>query len=237
MKLAVKKTPAALLVAMGAAALITGCTSAGSPSTGQATSGTGSAAPAATSVLASATPGSTTPGTAAPTSSTGSGTTPADTAPGGTQATPNANDQAVPSCQASGLSLTRGVSGAAAGSAYTQIEFTNTSDVTCTLYGYPGVALTTSMAPGSQVGAAASRSTVRQKTLVTLTPGKTAVAQVQLVDVLNYPTANCDPASASYLQVYPPGQTTPLYLPFTAKTCTKPVFTLGVTTVYARSRA
>jgi hypothetical protein len=237
MKLAAKKTPAALIVAVGAAALITGCASAGSPSAGQATSGTRPAAPAATGVPASGTPSGTAPGTAVPASSTGSGATPAGTAPSGTQATPNANDQAVPSCQTSGLRLTRGVSGAAAGSAYTQIEFTNTSDVTCTLYGYPGVALTTSMAPGSQVGPPATRSATRPKTLVTLTPGTTAVAQVQLVDVLNYPTANCDPASASYLQVYPPGQTTPLYLPFTAKTCTKPVFTLGVTTVYAQSWA
>jgi hypothetical protein len=32
-------------------------------------------------------------------------------------------------------------------------------------------------------------------------------------------------------------QTTPLYLPLTAQTCTKPVFTLGVTTVYAQSGA
>jgi hypothetical protein len=117
---------------------------------------------------------------------------------------------------------------------YFQVKFTNTSGATCTLYGYPGVALTTSMAPGSQVGAAASRSAGKPQTLVTLKPGATALAQVQLVDVLNYPAANCEPAAASYLQVYPPGQTTPMYLPFAAKTCTKPVFALGVTTVYAQ---
>lgn len=93
------------------------------------------------------------------------------------------------------------------------------------------------MSPGSQVGAAASRSGSRPATLVTLAPGATALAQVQLVDVLNYPTANCVPVSASYLQVYPPGQTMPLYLPFTAQACTKPVFTLGIGTVYARAAA
>jgi hypothetical protein len=149
-------------------------------------------------------------------------------------AAPHANDQAA-SGPTSGLHLTLGTSGAAAGSMYTQIEFTNTSGATCTLYGYPGVALTASTAPGSQVGAAATRSTIRPEKVVTLTPGATALAQVQLVDVLNYPTANCEPASASYLQVYPPGQTTPLYLAFAAKTCTKPVFALGVTTVYPRA--
>jgi hypothetical protein len=159
------------------------------------------------------------------------------TAPGGTQPTPKSNDQGVQSCQASGLRLTRGTSGAAAGSTYTEIDLTNTSGVTCTLYGYPGVALTTSMSPGSQVGAAASRSSTKPKTLVTLAPGAIAAVQVQLVDVLNYPTANCEPASASYLQVYPPGQTTALYLPFTARTCTKPIFTLGVSTIYAQAAA
>ena len=235
MKLAVNKTPAALIVAVGVAGLIAGCTSSGRPSAGQATSGTAPAVPAATGVPASGTTG----GTASPASSAGSGATQASATavPTGAQATANANDDGIPSCQASGLRLTRGATGAAAGSTYLQIEFTNTAGVTCTLVGYPGVALTKSMAPSTQVGSAASRSTTRPATLVTLPPGATAVAQVQLVDVLNYPTANCVPASASYLQVYPPGQTMPLYLAFTAQACTKPVFTLGVGAVYAQAAA
>jgi Protein of unknown function (DUF4232) len=188
--------------------------------------------PAATGVPASGSTVSAASGTASPTGSAGSGATSAGTASSGTRAA-NVNDQGVPSCQTSGLRLTRGVTGAAAGSTYIQIELTNTSSVTCTLSGYPGVALTKSKAPSSQVGASASRSTTRPQTLVTLTPGTAAVAQVQLVDVLNYPTAKCVPASASYLQVYPPGQTMPLYLPFTAQACTKPIFTLGISTVYA----
>jgi hypothetical protein len=209
-------------------ALITGCTS--SPSSGQAASSTSPAAPAT-----SGTPAATPSGTASPTSSTGSGATSAGTAPSGTQASPNA--QGVPSCQTFGLTLTRGTTGAAAGSTYVEIELTNTSGATCTLYGYPGVALTTSKAPGSQVGASADRSSSNPETLVTLTPGATADAQVQVVDVLNYSTASCAPVSASYLQVYPPGQTTPLYLPFTAQGCTKPVFTLGVSPVSAQTGA
>ena len=239
MKLAVNKTPAALIVAVGVVGLIAGCTSSGSPAAGQATSGTGSAVPAATGIPASGATGGTAPGTASPASSAGPGATQAGgtAVPSGPQATANANDEGIPSCQASGLRLTKGVTGAAAGSTYIQIELTNTADVTCTLAGYPGVALTKSMAPSSQVGSAASRSATRPATLVTLPPGATAVAQVQLVDVLNNPTANCVPASASYLQVYPPGQTMPLYLAFTAQACTKPVFTLGVGAVYAQAAA
>lgn len=230
MKLAANKTPAALIVAVSAAGLIAGCTSSGSPASGQATSGTRSAVSAATGVAASGTGG-----TASPTGSAGSGATTAGTAPSAASATPNANDQGIPSCQASGLRLTQGATGAAAGSTYIQVEFTNTAGVTCTLSGYPGVALTKGKTPGSQVGTAATRAATRPATLVTLAPGTTAIAQVQLVDVLNYPTAKCVPASASYLQVYPPGQTMPLYLAFTTQACTKPVFTLGVSPVYAQA--
>jgi len=232
MKLAAKKTPAALIVAVGVASVIAGCTpSNGTPSSGAAsgpgtsgtgTSGTSPAVPAATSIPSSGAPGASSPA-AEPTTSAS-----------GPQATPSANDQGVPSCQASGLRLTRGVSGAAAGSTYIQIEFTNTSGITCTLYGYPGVALTTTRTPGSQVGAAASRAATKPEDLVTLTPGETADAQVQIVDVLNYPTASCEPASASYLQVYPPGQKTALYLPLSAQGCAKQIFTLGVSSVYAQ---
>jgi Protein of unknown function (DUF4232) len=236
MKLAANKTPAALVMAVGVVGLIAACTSSGSPPSGQATSGTRPAVPAATGVAATGTPGGAAPGAASPTGPTGSGATSAGTAPSAT-ASAKANDQALPSCLSSGLRLTRGTTGAAAGSTYIQIEFTNTSSVTCTLAGYPGVALTKTQDPGSQVGASASKATTRPATLVTLAPGATAVAQVQLVDVLNYPTAKCVPASANYLQVYPPGQTMPLYLPFTAQACTKLIFTLGVSTVYAQAAA
>jgi hypothetical protein len=226
MKLAAKKTPAALIVAVGVAGVIAGCTSSGTTSSG-ATTGTKPAVQAATGI-----PSSGSLSAAAP-SAPVSVPTPSASA-SGPQATPNANAQGVPSCQTSGLRLTRGVTGAAAGSTYNQIEFTNTTSITCTLYGYPGVALTTTMAPGSQVGAAASRATTRPAVLVTLMSGEMAGAQVQIVDVLNYPTASCEPASASYLQVYPPGQITALYLPLSAQGCTKQIFTVGVSTVYAQ---
>jgi hypothetical protein len=87
------------------------------------------------------------------------------------------------------------------------------------------------MAPASQVGAAASRSDVRPKTLVTLAPGATASATLQIAQALNYPTVRCAPVSASYLQVYPPGQTTAVYLPYEGKGCAKPVFVLGIATI------
>lgn len=137
-------------------------------------------------------------------------------------------------CPTSGLKVTQGTTGAAAGSTYLQIDFTNVSGRTCLLYGYPGVALTTSTTTGSQVGAAATKSTVDPKTVVTLAADATATARVQLVDVLNYPATTCDPVSGNYLQVYPPGQTMPVYLPFKGQTCAKSaVFALGISAVAA----
>jgi hypothetical protein len=69
--------------------------------------------------------------------------------------------------------------------------------------------------------------------VVTLAAGAEASARLQLVDVLNYATATCDPVSGNYLQVYPPGQTVPVYLAFKGQTCAKAVFALGVSTVAA----
>jgi len=105
---------------------------------------------------------------------------------------------------------------------YVVIDFTNTSSSTCTLYGYPGVSLV-SGPPYMQIGLAAKRSTTTPKTLVTLAPGATANALLQIVDALNYPSASCGPAKATALKVYPPNQTVPVYLPNTSNGCTKPV--------------
>jgi hypothetical protein len=140
---------------------------------------------------------------------------------------------AIVGCPTSGLKVTEGTTGAAAGSTYLQIDFTNVSGRTCLLYGYPGVALTTSATTGTQVGPAATRSTVDPRTVVTLAAGAAATARLQLVEVLNYPSTTCDPVSGDYLQVYPPGQTVPVYLPYKGQTCAKPVFALGISTVMA----
>jgi len=133
-------------------------------------------------------------------------------------------------CAASQLQLTIGPENGTAGSLYYPVQFTNTSAVSCTLYGYPGVALVT--APGgSIVGAAAVRDPTFRPTLVTIAPGGVAHAPLQVVLAANYPPPLCDPATAGWLQVYPPGSYTALFVPFTAQTCTKPVgdgSTLGI---------
>jgi len=182
--------------ALISAAAVAGCTSSGT-----------SSPPAA--------PGSTapTPTTASPAPT--SGNTPAVASPSATATGPAA-------CPTTSLQVKQGVAQGYAGGVYVVIDFTNTSSSTCTLYGYPGVSLV-SGPPYMQIGLAAKRSTSTPKTLVTLAPGATANALLQIVDALNYPSASCGPTKATALKVYPPNQTVPVYLPNTSNGCTKPV--------------
>ena len=185
-----------VVIAVLLAAAVTGCASSGTSSPPAAP---GSAAP--------------TPTTASP-ASTG-GNTPAAASPSATATGPAA-------CPTSSLQVKQGVAQGYAGGVYVVIDFTNTSGSTCTLYGYPGVSLV-SGPPYMQIGLAAKRSTSTPKTLVTLAPGATANALLQIVDALNYPSASCGPTKATALKVYPPNQTVPVYLPNTSNGCTKPV--------------
>jgi hypothetical protein len=102
--------------------------------------------------------------------------------------------------------------------------------VSCTLYGYPGVASAGGL-PVSQIGLAAAKSPTTARTLVTLAPGKVANALLQIVHAGNYPRSTCSPVTATYLQIYPPNQTTPMYLSYPSLTCSKPVQILTVSVV------
>jgi hypothetical protein len=118
----------------------------------------------------------------------------------------------------------------AAGSAYQNIDFTNTGSAACTLYGYPGVSLGTGT-PFTQTGAAATRSTAAAPTVVTLSPGQTANALLRVTQAQNYPSSACTPKTTTYLQIYPPNQTTAIYLTFSSTGCSSTavkLLTIGV---------
>jgi hypothetical protein len=116
------------------------------------------------------------------------------------------------------LRISLGNGGAAAGTDFTIIDFTNSGAMSCTLYGYPGVSLTNSS--GAQIGAAATRNPSTPVTRVTLAPGAKANAEVGIANAENYPTANCKPVSSSRLKVYPPGQTAAIEASFSTTGCT-----------------
>jgi len=149
--------------------------------------------------------------------------------PGTATGTPAAPGGPAP-CPTSSLGLKPGVSQGAAGSVYQVLDFTNISNATCTLYGYPGVSLAGGQ-PVTQVGLAAGEDPTTPRKLVTLAPGQVANALLRIVDALNFPASRCGPAKTQWLQVYPPNQTTPIYLAYKTTACSKPVRILTVSVV------
>jgi hypothetical protein len=192
------------------------------------------AALAAVAVLAAACGGSTPAATPTKTVTvTASPQAPAGTSPGTATGTPAAPGAAAP-CPTRSLGLKPGLSQGAAGSVYQVLDFTNISNVTCTLYGYPGVSLAGG-SPVAQVGLAASEDPTTPRKLVTLAPGQVANALLRIVDALNFPASKCDPVKTQWIQVYPPNQTTPIYLAYKTTGCSKQVRILSVSVVQAGS--
>jgi hypothetical protein len=109
------------------------------------------------------------------------------------------------------------------------INFTNTTSAACTLYGYPGVSLVSSS--HAQIGLAAKRTTTAPAEVVTLAPGATGHAQLQIADALNFPTSACGPVQAADLRVYPPGQTAAVFLPDHSQGCAQPAQILFISPV------
>lgn len=133
-------------------------------------------------------------------------------------------------CATADLKLTVGPANGAAGSFYYPLQFTNVTGLTCGMYGYPGVAFVTGEG-GSLIGGPAVRNPTFPKETVTLAPGATVHASLQVAIAANYPPKVCKPATAHVLQVYPPNQYTALYVAFTAQTCTGSIpsgSTLGI---------
>lgn len=135
-------------------------------------------------------------------------------------------------CRTSHLSLRFGRLGAAAGSTYAPVVFTNTGSAACTLFGYPGVAY---VAPstGKQIGAAASRNPQHSARTVTLAPAGSASVLVQMADPLNFSASQCKSDPVSGLRVYPPGNTAAAYVAFksTQTACSTNVNQLSTTAV------
>ena len=123
-----------------------------------------------------------------------------------------------PGCATRDLKATAGVAQGAAGSVYQVIDFTNIGTASCSLYGYPGIALAGG-SPVTQIGAAASRSPQAGPALVTLKPGAVANSLLRITQAQNYPTSKCSPMASTYLQIYPPNQTTPIYLGYKSTGC------------------
>jgi len=127
---------------------------------------------------------------------------------------------AAPRCASGQLRAWIGLPGdGAAGTTRYQLELSNISGSTCTLYGYPGVSARGKN--GGQVGSAAARDHSDAVHLVTLGRGATAHMVLSLTDVANLPASSCQPRQAESLRVYPPNAFKSLSIPFTFRACGK----------------
>lgn len=199
-------------VLLSALAVATACSS--SPQASAQPGGSGSQGPSAPATS----PGPTSP---APTS-------PAPTSP--VAGTSNPAPQGPRPCASRDLGARIGNGQGAAGSTYIPIVFTNNSNVTCTLFGYPGVAFAGG-SPVSQIGLAATENPATPRRLVTIAPGAVASALLRIVAAQNSPGARCHQVTARYLQVFPPNQTTPIYVSYSSAACSKPIHLLTVDVV------
>jgi hypothetical protein len=217
--------PAATLIAVAATAawLVTACGSAvpgqpaSAPTVSPAGPGTGTPPPGTDP------PGSAPSATAPP--ATAPPAVPSATAPPASSSPVKPGGQLVAVCRAASLLITIDDSqaGGAAGSRFYPLNFTNTSASACQMYGYPGVSFTAApTASGKQIGAAAERNRAFPKLAVRLAPGGTAHAWLEVTVAANYPASACQPATAHWLRVYPPGGAVAGYVSHAFSACSSP---------------
>ncbi|MDP9117047.1 MAG: DUF4232 domain-containing protein [Actinomycetota bacterium] len=183
--------------ALAALALLAACTSSDST-----TAGTASAAASTTTGGTSPIPTSTTtaPSTDAPSTSTGS--TPTTSIPAPAPLIPKG------ACSTSQLTVRVLRGSGAQQQEFALITFTNSSQVPCTLYGYPGVSLRLN---GAALAQPAGR-TGATPTTVRLAPG--AQGQSMLTDY-----SACQAALSDTVRVYPPNTTAFVDRPLQVRGC------------------
>ena len=74
---------------------------------------------------------------------------------------------------------------------------------------------------GEQIGVPAQRDTTQAPVMITLNPGQSARARLQITRAENYGGV-CNLKPADGFRVYPPGATDALFLPYTANGCGNP---------------
>jgi hypothetical protein len=223
----------AVTAALGAAAAaLAGCGSIPAPGNSGAAGAGPSGGPAASQP---ARPVSGPASASASTSATPSGTG-GSTSVGSSGATASAAASASASlapCAATGLQvhLDTSAAGVAAGTYYVPLEFVNATGQACALSGYPAVALTSGVT-GQQIGTEAAVDRAVPVTAVSLPPGGTAHAWLQVVSAANYPPGQCHPVTAAGMRVVGPGGQSASYLPHPVSACKAALRGSGLMTVH-----
>jgi len=155
---------------------------------------------------------------ATPAASTAPSSTPLATVASSSSSSPQTSAAATtPHCRTSDLSASVAASGAAAGTAYDELTFTNHSSAACTLAGYPGVSLAD--ASGNQIGQPATRNSVHPTKAVTLPGNGYAYSLLGFPNPGNFPSGKCSSKKSTSLRVFPPGETQSLLVPLVETYC------------------
>ena len=129
----------------------------------------------------------------------------------------------IPRCTASNLGVWVAIDqgNGAAGTIYYPLEFTNLSQHTCYLFGYPGVSALDHN--GNQLGSPANWGSLTGARIVNLAPGATAHTLLGYHDAAVTTEPGCDPVnSAVELRVYPPDQRSATDAAFSFEACSHP---------------
>jgi uncharacterized protein DUF4232 len=109
---------------------------------------------------------------------------------------------------------------AAAGSVHYELQLTNLSSRSCVLRGYPGVSGVD--LAGRRLGTPAVRNARTAVRAITLAPGVSASAALQIADTDIYPSTTCRATTAAGLRVYPPNETASKVVPYPFRACSRP---------------
>lgn len=138
---------------------------------------------------------------------------------------PAATDPVVSAaCPASGLQAWLGLGAGTTADTYYTLEFTNVSNRSCRLYGYPQVSAyaDTQVARGRapvQVGSAAVRDTSVRPRPVMLPPGATAHAVLRVAEITGLQSQGCSEVTAEELRVSVPDAGRAAFVPVRVPVC------------------
>lgn len=155
-----------------------------------------------------------TPRATVPPAGTSTRPAPAPLSPGGT-----------PTCRTSQLGVSLGRATGAAGTTMTSLVFVNHSAAACRMDGHPGVSFVAG-SDGHQTGHPASRNGTPRA--VVLQSGERAHATLRILSYQAFDRARCQPTVTKGFRVYPPDQTSSVFVPAARTACAdaSPAFNL-----------
>ena len=121
-------------------------------------------------------------------------------------------------CTVGDLKVTLSPGEGAAGSTFYLVRLTNKTGATCRTGGFGGISLVGG-GDHRQIGAPADRVEKTKLRPVTLKPGAYAEAKLQVTEGANYPAKKCRPVQAEGFRVYPPNETTSVFVRGAATAC------------------